>query len=120
MLKEQPTKPESLSKEFDKFVKEMETRKKLELSKKKRGKHYDPHWDGIDPSDLAEEDWAIHKKFKEKIPTDKLLEDFLQYRENVPWQNQSRVNFNAWLGNKINARMLLEEMLEDFKKQKKE
>ncbi len=120
MPKEQPTKPESLSEEFDKFVQEMETRKKLNLSKKERGQHYNPHWDSIDSSDLAEEDLAIYKKFREKIPMDKLLGEYERYRENVPWQNKSRINFSAWLGNKINARMMLGITLEDFKKQKKE
>lgn len=119
MFEEKSIKPESLSKEFDKFVQEMETRRKLELSKKEQGKHYDPHWDGISPADLAKEDLAIYKKFKEKIPMDRLLGDFQQYRENVPWQNKSRVNFHMWLANRIQSRMGLE-MLKELKKQEKE
>ncbi len=120
MFKEKPTKPESLSGKLDKFIQEMETRKKLNLSKKERGKHYDPHWEVITPSDLTEEDWVIYKKFKEKIPMDELLEDFEQYRDKVPWLKKSRAYFSAWLGNKINARMGLEILNKEFKESAKE
>jgi hypothetical protein len=97
---------------FEKLRQEIADLKTVELKKKEEKKQYNPHFDNIEPGVLTEEDLDKYQKYLDGTLT---KEEFLQYQSNfrgVEDENDPRLNFMAWLTNKITTREWLKKWKE--------
>lgn len=90
------------------FRAEMLLLKETELGKKEKKEKYDPHFEDIVPDRLTKEDALIYEKVRDGTLTRKehdiyvgKIREFLQNTKAGKESEDSRLNFQAWLGNEI-------------------
>jgi hypothetical protein len=100
--------------DFEALHQQVESIKREEMIKKNNGGKYDPHFDFVEPDKLIEEDLIIFDKFLKKILTKK---EFSYYKP-LGGLGDARLEFKAWLGNKVlcdgNLEWFDSDMLEDL------
>lgn len=98
-----------LRREIEEIRKAEMTDKESWLARGRKGKAYDPHFDEIDPQDLTSEDLELYEKFKKgklsfeemKVYQDRISKEIIDDFESPI--NKSRINFQAYLANKLLA-----------------
>lgn len=87
---------------YEKLRQEIAEVQEFELNNKKNGFKYNPHFDGIKPEELTNEDLEIFKRFKEGTLT---RGEFTKYQSSF-WENSGnqRGIFMAWVANKLSSK----------------
>lgn len=97
--------------DFEALRHQVELIKEEEMAKKEKGEYHDPHFDFIEPNELIEEDLIIFDKFLKKILT---RGDFFGYKVSGE-MSSPRLEFKAWLGNKLQVEEWFDPELKDWK-----
>jgi hypothetical protein len=101
--------------DFEGLRQQVESIQKVEMAKKEKGEHYDPHFDFIKPNELIEKDFIIFHKFLKETLT---KGDFFNYNASGEMSG-SRLEFKAWLGNKLQVEEWFIPELKDWNDSKK-